>query len=152
VDVTPLENVPAVFHGPNQSLESGIICQVTDALNLRIRRHPERNQMLRLVALGTPHRTLRRAAVRICSFSRRTGVRYEPREVPFPSRIPQIQRDAGRALRPVGSHLSPGGCCPRHRREEGEGAGATQREEDGTDDVSSFFTGQTACISKVSSC
>jgi hypothetical protein len=62
-------------------------------------------------------------------------VRYEPREVPFPSRNPQIQRNAGRALRPAGSHLSPGGCCPRHRREEGEEAGAAEREEDGAVDV-----------------
>jgi hypothetical protein len=56
---------------------------------------------LRLVARGTPHPTLRRAAVGNWRFSRRTGVRYGGRDVPFPSRTCQIKRVPGCALRPV---------------------------------------------------
>jgi hypothetical protein len=55
---------------------------------------------LRLVALGTGWATGRTPAVRLWRFLPRTGGRQSVRGVPFPPRIPQIQRDAGRALRP----------------------------------------------------
>jgi hypothetical protein len=85
---------------------------------------------LRLVALGTPHPTLRRAAVGNWRFSRRTGVRYGGRDVPFPSRTRQIKRVPGRALQPVWPHLASGGLssAPSQREERREKKpGATER-------------------------
>jgi hypothetical protein len=78
------------------------------------------NAGVRLVALGTPYPTLRRAAVGSWRFSRRTGVRYGGRDVPFPSRTRQIKRVHGRALRLARSHLASGGLssAPSQREEE----------------------------------
>jgi hypothetical protein len=91
----------------------------------------ERGWVLRLVALGTPHPILRRAAVGNWRFSRRTGVRYGGRDVSFPSRTRQIKRVPGCALRPVWPHLASGGLSstPSHREEERreKKLGATKR-------------------------
>jgi hypothetical protein len=75
---------------------------------------------LRLVALGTPYPTLRYAAVGSWRFSRRTGVRYGGRDVPFPSRTRQIKHVPGRALRLARSCLASGGLssAPSQREEE----------------------------------